>query len=297
MNARVNAGVRRSAGSVSVGLVLLASLGALPAMGGCIASLPGSSTIGGPGATPSRPRSNAAVLSVSAAASLAEAFNEIGALFQGEHPGVQVQFNYAGSQQLVQQLAQGASADVFASASEEHMRLAVESGRVASGAEKTFARNRLAIIYPADNPAQLRSAQDLARPGLRLVMAAAEVPAGRYAREFLDKASADPAFGPGFGPGVLNNVVSYEENVKAVVSKVALGEADAGIAYASDAIGSSSGKIGLLQIPDQVNVTATYPIALVADSRQPGLAEEFIQLVLSTEGQEILARHGFASTN
>jgi molybdate transport system substrate-binding protein len=229
---------------------------------------------GGPSGPAGSPETT---LSVFAASSLAEPFREIGQLFEREHPGAKVIFNHAGSQQLAQQLAQGAPADVFASAGPQPMQGAVESGRVRSGVVVQFASNRLAVIYPADNPAGLRTIQDLARPGLRLVLAAPEVPAGQYALDFLDKARGDPDFGPGFPDGVLANVVSYEENVKAVVSKVALGEADAGIAYTTDVAAAGSGKIGHLDIPDRVNVLAVYSIAPIADSHEAELAKEFVR--------------------
>jgi molybdate transport system substrate-binding protein len=254
---------------------------------GCTAQLP---PLGG---RPGSARSPETTLSVFAAASLTESFAEIGRLFEREHPGVKVSFNYAGSQQLAQQLAQGAPADVFASAGQQPMSGAVEAGRVRLGDVVPFAANRLAVIYPADNPAGLRRVQDLARPGLRLVLAAREVPAGQYALEFLSKASRDPAFGTGFADGVLANVVSYEENVRAVVSKVALGEADAGIVYVTDFAGVRNENIGCLEIPEAVNVSAFYPIAPTTDTRQSSLARQFVDTVLSAEGQAILSRYGF----
>ena len=242
-------------------------------------------------ATPSQPPTDIPPipLTVMAAASLSEPFQELGSQFEAQHPGVHVEFNFAGSQQLAQQLALGASADVFASANQEQIDIAIQAGRVADSSAKIFAHNQLTVIYPAYNPAGLLELADLTRPGLKLVLAAPEVPAGRYSLEMLEGASLDPAFSPNFKEEVLKNVVSYESNVKAVLSKVALGEADAGIVYTSDA----NDQVGLLPIPATLNVTASYPIAALQDSPQPGLAQAFVDLVLSPEGQQILQKYGF----
>ena len=232
-------------------------------------------------------------LTVFAAASLTEAFTEIGQQFEADHPGVKVVFNFAGSQALSAQLGEGAPADVFASANTKEMNNAITAGRVADGSQKTFAHNKLVVIYPKDNPAGLAKLQDLANPGLKLVLAAEEVPVGKYSLEFLDKASQDAAFGTTFRDDVLKNVVSYEDNVKAVLTKVVLGEADAGIVYLTDISLDNAGKVGRLDIPDALNAVATYPIAVVSDAQQPELAQAFVELVLSDQGQAILAKYGF----
>jgi molybdate transport system substrate-binding protein len=135
--------------------------------------------------------------------------------------------------------------------------------------------------------------QDLSKPGLRSILAAAEVPVGQYALDFLDKAIQDPSFPAPFKDEVLANVVSYEDNVKAVLAKVALGEADAGIVYTSDISGENGTPVANIEIPDNLNVIATYPIAPVSDSLYPDLASEFIAYVLSSDGQAILAEYGF----
>ncbi len=232
-------------------------------------------------------------LTVLAAASLAEPFTELGQQFEGKNPGVKVEFSFAGSQQLAQQLGQGAQADVFASASPKYMDAAVTASRVVSGTARTFVRNRLVVIYPQANPAGLKELKDLAKPGIKLVLAAKAVPVGQYALDFLDKAVKDPGFDQTYKDSVLNNVVSYEDNVKAVLTKVLLGEADAGIVYTSDISGDAAGKVGKLDIPDTLNVIATYPIAVTADSKQADLAKAFVDLVLSADGQGVLAKYGF----
>jgi molybdate transport system substrate-binding protein len=231
-------------------------------------------------------------LTVFAAASLTESFGELGRMFEAQHPGATVMFNFAGSQQLAQQLAQDAPADVFASANNTQMQAAVDAGRIAADSPQTFVRNRLVVVTPADNPAGLASFADLAKPGLKLVLAAPEVPVGQYSQEFLELAGRDPSLGADFVGSVTQNVVSYEENVRAVLSKVALGEADAGIVYATDAA-SAGDTVNTLPIPDALNVIATYPLAPVAASSQAKLASQFVALVLSPEGQAVLARYGF----
>ena len=161
-----------------------------------------------------------------------------------------------------------------------------------SGTQRTFVRNRLVVIYPADNPAAIATLQDLATPGLVLVLAAAEVPAGAYSLDFLNKASATIEFGSTYSETVLQNVVSYEENVRSVLSKVVLGEADAGIVYTSDVFGDSAEEVGQLEIPDELNTVASYPIALISDSHNPTRPKRF-NYMPSPDGQATLAEYGF----
>lgn len=232
-------------------------------------------------------------LTVFAATSLAEAFEEAAKVFEAQHSGSRLLFNFAGSQQLAQQLAQGASADVFASADRKQMDAAVQSGRVEAHAPQIFARNQLVIVYPGDNPGQIRAIQDLAKPGLRLVMADKAVPVGAYTFQFLEKAASVAELGEGFGSGYLANVVSYEENVRSVLSKVLLGEADAGIVYTSDLAGVKPGEAGFLAIPGDLNVVADYYAAPISDSRNMQMAKSWLNFLRSIEGQAILARHGF----
>jgi molybdate transport system substrate-binding protein len=259
------------------------------------------SSAGTPGPTQSAtvgssPQGNT-TLTVLAAASLTESFGEIGKLFEVRNPGVKVAFSFAGSQQLAQQLGQGAPADVFASASPKYMDSAVQAGRVNKGAGKTFVQNRLVVIYPKDNPAGLKELKDLAKPGLKLDLADKSVPVGQYSLDFLDKAVKDPSFDPAFKDNVLKNVVSYEDNVKSVLTKVSLGEADAGIVYVTDITPDASGKIMKIDIPDALNTVATYPIAPISDSKNATLAKAFIDLVLSPDGQAIMARYGFITNS
>ncbi|HEX5692660.1 MAG TPA: molybdate ABC transporter substrate-binding protein, partial [Roseiflexaceae bacterium] len=251
-----------------------------------LALLVGCATSGNPSASSAAPtsagsNSDADSLHVFAAASLTAAFQEIGKNFEAAHPGTKLSFNFAGSQQLAQQIAQGAPADVFASANQSQMKNVVASGQVAADSAHTFAHNRLVVIYPQDNPAKLSTLHDLARPGVKLVLAAKEVPVGGYALDFLAKASKLPDYTASYSATVLANVVSYEENVKAVLGKVVLGEADAGIVYRSDVSPNSIDQIGTLDIPDQLNTVADYPIATITGSPHGELAQSFVGYVLS----------------
>jgi len=233
-------------------------------------------------------------LTVSAAASLTESFTEIGNLFQAANPGVTVSFNFAGSQELAQQIVQGAPVDVFASANQKQMDVAATEKKIPAETVQNFASNRLVVIYPADNPAGLTQLTDLTKPGLKLVLAGAEVPVGQYSLNFLDAAEKSGQFTAGYKDAVLANVVSYENNVRAVLSKVALGEADAGIVYLTD-IGNARDKVGTIDIPDDLNVIATYPIAALPDGPQAQLGQAFVKFVLSDEGQQVLSKYGFST--
>ncbi len=228
-------------------------------------------------------------LVVFAAASLADAFDELGRNFETANPGVTVKFNFSGSHTLRTQIEQGAEADVFASANRKEMDTLVAGKFVAENSAQVFLTNQLVVILPAGNPAGLNELADLARGGVKLVLAAKEVPVGNYSLQTLDK--LDAALGNGFKNRVLSNVVSYENDVKQVVAKVQLGEADAGLVYSSDAVAAP----GLLKIdiPAENNVAAHYPLAALANAKQPGLAGGFVRYVLSTEGQATLKKWGF----
>lgn len=229
-------------------------------------------------------------LTVFAAASLTDAFNEIGRAFE-EEQGVTVTFNFAGSQALVTQIAEGADADVFASANLAQMERAVEEGVIA-GDWRTFVRNKLVIIVPSDNPAGITGPADLANEGLKITLAAEDVPAGQYTRQMLDLLAAGSAVPDGYVEAVKNNIVSNESNVRQVVTKVQLGEADAGIVYSTDVTSDVRQDVQTIQIPDEFNVIADYPIALVEDGNAD-LGNAFIDFLLSEEGQQILQEYGF----
>jgi len=231
-------------------------------------------------------------ITVFAASSLTEAFNDAATAVEERDNSVDVSFNFAGSPALRAQLEQGARADVYASADAPNMQAAIDAGLMA-GQTKTFARNQLTIIVPADNPGDIHGLPDLAKDSLRIVIAAEEVPAGRYTREMLDKVAADDAFVPGFREAVLANVVSEEPNVKSVVAKIQLGEADAGIVYTSDVTPEIQADVREVEIPLDYNVQAEYVIGITADAEHPVEAQRFIDFLLSGDGQKILEERGF----
>ncbi len=226
-------------------------------------------------------------LVVFAASSLTDAFRDLAEAFAAANPGARVVFNFASSTQLTAQLAEGEPADVFASASPAQMDVVVAGGRIAPGAVAVFAANRLTLVVPADNPAGLASLADLARPGIVLVLAAPGVPARVYADEALARLPAATQ------AAVLANLASEEDNVRQVLAKVALGEADAGIVYATDITPEMIGLVRSLPFPEAASVFPTYPIAPLQDAPQPDLAARFIAFVLSPEGQAVLAARGF----
>jgi len=228
-------------------------------------------------------------LTVYAAASLTDAFTEMGKAFEGSHPGVIVAFNFGGSQNLRTQIEQGAPVDVFASANGKEMDALVAQNMIQVGAPKTFLTNQLVVILPKENPAGILSLEDLGKPGLKLVLAAEDVPAGRYAREILKKLNA--MFGAEYMDRLLANVVSNEDNIRQAVTKVQLGEADASIVYVSDAVAVPD--LQKIEIPPEMNVVAEYPIARLAESANPELADDFIKYVLSVDGQATLKKWGF----
>ena len=236
-------------------------------------------------------------LTVIAAASLTESFTELGTLFESENEGVTVALSFAGSQACAQQLEQGAEADVFASANTKYMTAAIESERVNEADPQIFAHNRLVVIFPQDNPGGITELADLAKSGLKIDLADQSVPVGNYTYNFLEKTVENENFDPQFMDDVLNNVVSYEDNVKAVVTKVSLDEADAGIVYVTDITAEAAENISTIDIPDELNTIATYPIAPLSDSKNPELAKAFVDFVLSSEGQAVLADYGFVTIN
>lgn len=230
-------------------------------------------------------------LTVFAAASLTDAFEQIKIDLEAREPDLTITYNFAGSHALVTQLTEGAEADVFASANAAQMTTADEAGVVA-GEPVDFVRNQLVIVVPADNPAALATAAGLGQAGLRLVLAQPEVPVGNYGRQSVCLMGQDAAaYGDDFVARVAANVVSEEEDVRDVLAKVELGEADAGIVYVSDAVVAGD-EVHLIEIPEAVNVLAAYPIAPVAGG-DADLAAAFISYVLSEDGQETLAEFGF----
>ena len=218
-------------------------------------------------------------VTVFAAASLTEAFRTLGKDFESAHPRTTVDFNFAGSSTLARQITEGAPADVFASADDENMKKVVDAGDV-TDAPQPFAGNRLAILVPRGNPKHVQGLADLGRSGMTLSLAAPAVPVGRYAAEAFAKAHVPV-------PGSSN-----EADVKAVVTRVAMGEADAGVVYVTD-VAAGGEKVEAVVIPEAQNVVARYPIAALKGAPNPEGARAFVAYVLSAPGQRVLTHAGF----
>jgi len=218
-------------------------------------------------------------LVVFAAASLNAAFDKIAAQFEKANPGVTVKFNYAGSSSLATSLKQGAPADVFASANTQNMTVVTDAS-LASGTPKVFARNQGEIMVEAGNPKNITSVSNLANPAIKVVLCAPEVPCGSLAKQIFEKAD------------VTVKAVSEETSVSGVVTKISLGEADAGIVYVTD-VKAGGDKIAGVAIPANQNVVVDYPITELKDAPNATAAAAFISYVLGPEGQKVLASFGF----
>lgn len=218
-------------------------------------------------------------LTVFAAASLTEPFTALGRTFEAARPGVRVRFNFGGSSTLARQITEGAPADVFAAASPAVMAPVTGAGD-AAGAPGTFARNRLVIAVPKDDPGRVGGVRDLARPGLKVVLCAVPVPCG---------AAAEKALG---AAGVEVEPVSREQDVKAVLTKVRMGEADAGLVYRSD-VKAAASQVKGIEFAASAQAINDYPIVRVAEAPEPALADAFLALVLSAQGRGVLTRAGF----
>ena len=232
-------------------------------------------------------------LTVFAAASLRDAFGAVKSSYEASHPGVAVTFSFDGSGTLRTQLEQGARADVFASADEVNPRMLVDAGLVA-GRPVAFAGNRLALVVPAGNPAGIASPFDLARPGVRLVAAGATVPITEYAAQMVGILAGLPGAPRDFAAAVEANVVSREDNVRAVLAKVELGEGDAAIVYATDATAAGDA-VELIPLPDEAEVPVTYAAVVLRDAPHPQAAARFLAWLAGAQGQAVLARFGFTA--
>jgi molybdate transport system substrate-binding protein len=227
-------------------------------------------------------------LVVFAAASLRDAFTILGASFERANPGTRVTFQFAGSQELRTQIEHGAHADVLASADTRHMAALVDARTLAAPA--LFAHNEPVIVVARDTSAKVAALADLATVP-RLVVGGPEVPIGRYTEQILARADAAA---PGQKAAIEARIVSRELNVRQVLTKVSLGEADAGIVYRTDAIAAGD-KVTVVTIAPELNVVAEYPIAVATAARDHELAAAFVALVTSAAGQDVLRRHGFSA--
>jgi molybdate transport system substrate-binding protein len=219
-------------------------------------------------------------ITVFAAASLTDAFDEVGAAFEDANPDVSVEFNYGPSSGLREQILSGAPADVFASANTSNMDQVVEDGAAAD--PENFVTNQLEIVVPAGNPAGITGLADFAQPDLLIGLCAEDVPCGEFGREVLTNAEVTPS------------VDTNEADVRALLTKIESGDLDAGIVYVTGVLAAGDAAEGI-EIPAEDNVTATYPIAALTDSGNAEVAQAFVEFVLSDDGQEILASYGFDS--
>lgn len=249
----------------------------------------GTSESGETSQTTSETQENSGTLTVLAASSLTDAFGELAATFQEQNPGTKVTTSFGGSSELLTQIEQGAPADVFASADEAKMDTAVQDDFV--NEPQTFARNRPVIIVPKDNPAGIHGLQDLTKSGTKLVLAQDGVPIAEYAKKIL--ANANSEYGGDFEQQVMNNIVSREANVRTSANRVSLGEADATFVYITDVTPDIEDQVEVIEIPKDLNVIATYPIATLKEASNPELAQKWIDLILSDEGQSLLEEYGF----
>lgn len=253
--------------------------------------LPGLAACGGGSASGSESvEQQGGTLTVLAASSLTDAFGELEEKFEEQNPGVEVRQSFESSSTLLAQIQQGAPADVFASASEEEMDTAVKDGLV-DGEPRVFAKNREVVMVPKYNPAGIEDFGDVAKPGVKLVLAEEGVPAADYALEILGK--ANEVYGAGFEDDVLANVVSREADVRASVNRVVVGDADATFGYASDYTPDIRDKVEVVPIPRGLNIVATYPIVPLKDAKDRDPAREWVDLVTGEEGQRVLAKWGF----
>jgi molybdate transport system substrate-binding protein len=245
---------------------LIAGTAMILALAGCTAS------------GPSQPGSPTGTLTVFAAASLTETFDALAARFESEHPGVDVVLNFGGSSSLATQITEGAPADVFAAADQSTMETVVEAGD--AGDPVVFTTNTLVLVTPAGNPAGVTSLADLADPDLAIALCDPAVPCGSAAQRLLARV------------GVVARPDTLEEDVKAVLTKVELGEADAGLVYVTDAHAKGS-TVELIDVPEAQQVTNRYPIAVVTGAPNPDAARAWVDYVLSDEGQAVLSEAGF----
>jgi molybdate transport system substrate-binding protein len=221
---------------------------------------------------------NEVTLRVFAAASLTESFTALGEQFEREHPGTKVEFNFGPSSGLAEQIINGAPADVFASASASNLDTLVQGGEAED--PEDFATNRMEIAVPPENPANISQVDDLAKDGVKVALCQAQVPCGKVAAEVFANA------------GLTVEPATEEVDVKSVLTKVTLGEVDAGVVYVTDVLAAGD-KVQGIDIPDDQNASTTYPIAALEGSEHQQEAREFVDLVLSAEGAKVLEAAGF----
>ena len=283
--------VRRVVAVALVAVIVAAcSGGGSPIATSAVASAAPTATEPSAGASVAAPSTESAPLTVLGAASLKGALETLKAAWEAAHPGSPLTISTDSSAALETQIEQGAPADLFLSADTTNPRKLVDRS-LADGAAVNFAGNALAIVVPRANPGDIRSPYDLARKGVKVIAAGDDVPITKYANQAVSDLGAQPGAPAGFAAAYAANVVSKEDNVKAVIAKIELGEGDAGIVYVTDA--KASAKIRVVPIPDAANVAATYAGVVVKASAHPGTAHAFLDWLAGPDGQAILSSFGF----
>lgn len=262
------------------------------AFAGCTGTTTGTDTPAQTAVTQT-PSAEQITLTVFTAASLTGAVTDISDAYEAENSNVKVDPVFDGSQALRTQIEQGAQPDIFVSANTKHMNALVNAGYMDNDTVQLFLENSLAVIVPADNPANITTLFDLANPDLKIVMGTKDVPFGSYTREILGKMANSTEYGQEYADAVYANVVSEETSVATVVPKLLLGEADAAFVYKSDVSKDYGDQITQIAIPAEFNVIAKYPLGILADSKQKDEAEKFIVFVRGTNGSAILKSYGF----
>lgn len=229
------------------------------------------------------------------AASLTGVSKDLGSAFESMYPGTKITFNLAGTQTLKNQIEMGAYADVFMSASTRYTNEMMDDGYLVNDTVKKFTSNYIVIIVPSGNPGNIQSHTDLTRPGLKIAMGTEEVPVGINTRIVIDKLSASPDTPDGWKDAVYQNVVTYETTEPGVVTKVSLGEVDAGFVYESSFSAAKTGSLELIPIPEEYNALQIYTLGILTDSTNKKTGETFIEFILSDDGQKILKEYGFSS--
>jgi len=256
---------------------------------GCSSPAPAAAPTAVPTAVPTAAPLKIVTLKIFAPSSLTDAAKELTAAFEAANPGIKlaIEFGHTPTQRL--QFTQGATGDVFLTASQKDMNDAVVDQTIASGKPKVFASNQLVVILPAKNSANLQKLEDLAKPGVRVLVAVVDTPIGKVTLDMLDK--WDKQFGSGYKAKVIANVVSNESGVKPIVSKIKLGEADAGIVYVSDAVGAP--ELKTIAIAAELNMITQLNVAPIAKSANPEQAAAFAAYLMAPDGQAILKKWGF----
>lgn len=236
---------------------------------------------------------NSAELSVFAASSLVGVMDDMKPAFEAVHPGVTIIANIDGTASLETQLKEGAYADIFLPASTKNMENMKKAGLMQNESIIPYATNRMSIIVPVDNPANITTLADLAKPGIKIVSVTKDVPVRKYTEQILNNTAQDPEYGQAYVDAFRANVISEEVNAAAGVAKVALGEGDAAISYSTDVTDDVSDEVTIIEIPERINVVGLYEAGIMSESTQPKLAQEFITLLTSDTGKAILQDYGF----